>query len=276
MQINDNLKKITVPINNLLQSLRWTKSSYTIFSGFILLILLIMYVWWPLVVEYFSFFQTDISIWSQIDKLLIGIFLFMSIMIMAQADIKKDLPIILIGLVGGLVIESWGTQTEIWTYYTNERPPLWIIPAWPIASLSIHRVYLFLLQISKKIKEILFITFYWVMLPSFYVLMLIFVWPTVSKSLTILALFFSLILILTPKDHRSNVLVFIAGSSLGYFLELWGTTRLCWTYYNFEQPPLFAVFAHGMAAVAFLRVYLLFNVFAPKLNTFRGKRIFSK
>ena len=43
-------------------------------------------------------------------------------------------------MIGGLVIEAWGTQTLLWTYYTAERPPLWIIPAWPIASLTIDRL----------------------------------------------------------------------------------------------------------------------------------------
>jgi hypothetical protein len=31
----------------------------------------------------------------------------------------------------------------------------------------------------------------------------------------------------------------------------------CWTYYTLETPPLFAVFAHGMAALAFWRSGLL-------------------
>jgi hypothetical protein len=50
------------------------------------------------------------------------------------------------------------------------------------------------------------------------------------------------------------VLTFLAGTGLGYFLERWGTTRECWTYYTHQTPPLFAVFAHGLAAVAFWRV----------------------
>lgn len=60
------------------------------------------------------------------------------------------------------------------------------------------------------------------------------------------------------------VLTFIAGISLGYFLELWGTTRLCWTYYTLDTPPLFAVLAHGMAAVAFWRVKELWLILARK------------
>ena len=74
------------------------------------------------------------------DWLLLGIFLFMSLTIMSKADLKTDSLIVLVGLAGGLVIESWGTQTNLWFYYTAERPPLWIIPAWPIASLSIDRI----------------------------------------------------------------------------------------------------------------------------------------
>ncbi len=73
------------------------------------------------------------------------------------------------------------------------------------------------------------------------------------------------VLILTPVDHKAMVLTFIAGSSLGYFLELWGTTRYCWIYYTLQTPPFFAVLAHGMAAVAFWRVVQLFPVFLPKI-----------
>ena len=54
-------------IGSFFDSFKWTKSSYAIFSSFILLILIIMYVWWPLVVEYFSYFREDISIWVQMD-----------------------------------------------------------------------------------------------------------------------------------------------------------------------------------------------------------------
>ena len=78
--------------------------------------------------------------WLYFDWLLVGIFLVMSLLIMAGADLKADGWIVFVGFLGGLVIEGWGTQTEIWWYYTAERPPMWIIPAWPIASLSIDRI----------------------------------------------------------------------------------------------------------------------------------------
>ena len=219
------------------------------------------------------------------DWLLLSIFAAMSLLIMAGADLRADALIVFVGFAGGLVIESWGTQTELWIYYTRERPPLWIIPAWPIASLSIDRLTRLLnhllqrinlqpltsnlqspipnpqLPVSRRVFPIL----YWTIFPTFYALMLAFVWPTRDKSLTVMALLLCGLLTLTPTDHCLAALTFIAGSGLGYFLERWGTTRLCWTYYTRQTPPLFAVLAHGMAAVAFWRTALLFKQVGTKL-----------
>jgi hypothetical protein len=253
-------------LKQMLSFLRWTHASYILFSGFILLLFLIGYVWWPLLEAYLSYYNPHVSLWRQIDWLLIGNFLFMTIMIMANADIKADLPIIVIGLFGGLAIEGWGTQTSLWTYYTAERPPLWIIPAWPIASLAIDRLYRLIKLGVAKAPEKLFKILYWILLPAFLALMVVFIIPTLDKSLTILSLALCIFLILTPVDHRSTALIFIAGSGLGYFLELWGTTRLCWTYYTHQTPPLFAVLAHGMAAVAFWRVLKLYQIIRPRFT----------
>jgi hypothetical protein len=246
--------------------LKWTRSSYYLFSGFLLLLFLIGYVWWPLVEEYLSYFRPDIPVWRQIDWLLIGNFLFMSVMIMASADLKRDLPILAIGMVGGLAIEGWGTQTELWTYYTNERPPLWIIPAWPIASLSIDRLYRMLELGTHRIPDRVLHWVYWAIFPAFFALMLGFVTPTMDKSLTLLAILMVSLLIVSLRGQRGAVLVFLAGSGLGYFLELWGTTRKCWTYYTFQTPPFFAILAHGMAAVAFWWGLRLYHQIQPGLT----------
>jgi hypothetical protein len=101
--------------------------------------------------------------------------------------------------------------------------------------------------------------------------MLTFTAPTLDKPLTIMALILVSFLILTPTDHRGTVLTFLAGSGLGYFLERWGTTRLAWTYYTHQTPPLFAVLAHGMAAVSFWRIFLLYKTFEPRLKRFLPK-----
>jgi hypothetical protein len=248
-------------------ALGWTRSSYILLSGFIVTCGLIVYIWWPLAEEYLALVKATEQWWRYIDWLLIGNFVAMSLLIMAGADLKTDLPIVLIGLAGGLVIESWGTQTLLWTYYTNERPPLWIIPAWPIASLSIDRLVRLmdrLIPAGWGTKP--FAPIYVLIFASFAGLMIPFVWWTRAESMTITALALCAFLILTPTHWRIAALTFLAGSGLGYFLEVWGTTRLCWTYYTGQRPPVFAVLAHGMAAVAFWRVRLLYDVLWPRLT----------
>jgi hypothetical protein len=252
--------------------IRWTHSSTILISGFFLVIFLIIYIWWPLAEEVLSYIDWKGAWWLYIDWLLIGIFLFMSLTIVARADLRRDSLIILVATIGGLVIESWGTQTKLWFYYTSERPPLWIIPAWPIATLSIDRLTRTFSYFVPKVNERLYRFLYWVTFATFYFLMLIFVAPTFNKSYTILALLLCTLLILTPTDHRAALLIFIAGSGLGYFLELWGTTRQCWTYYTYQTPPLFAVLAHGMAAVAFWRTGLLFKTVGLKFQSYFLRR----
>lgn len=251
--------------------LGWTRHSYYLMSAFLLVCVLIVYIWWPLVEQYLSYADGRFPWYYYVDWLLIGIFVFMSMSIMARADLKTDGLIVFVGLCGGLVIESWGTQTNLWHYYTAERPPLWIIPAWPTASLSIDRITRGLNFLAKWVAKtaasqgpafvsslaIVEKTLYWLTFGSFYLLMLWFVAPTFDKSYTIGALLICALMILTPTDYRMAFLVFVAGAGLGYFLEVWGTTRECWIYYTNETPPLFAVLAHGMAAVAFWRTGLL-------------------
>jgi hypothetical protein len=266
-------------LRRFLSLLGWTRSSSVLLGGFFLICGLIVYVWWPLAKEAFAYVDWTGPWWLYMDWLLLGIFLFMSLTIIAQADFRRDMLIVFVGTMGGLVIESWGTQTNLWHYYTAERPPLWIIPAWPIASLSIDRITRILnwgiKNLSTKntnkrerkiFSDLLFKSLYWFIFIGFYGLMLIFVAPTFGKSYTIMALLLVALLTLTPTDYRYAVLTFLAGAGLGYYLELWGTTRQCWMYYTNQTPPFFAVLAHGMAAVAFWRAVLMAKLVWRKLT----------
>lgn len=280
----DLIKKY--PMKKLNHTLGFSRQSYALFSIFLLTCFLIVYVWWPLVVDYLSIMDGSRPWYDNIDWLLLGIFGFMSLSIMIGADLKTDSLIILVGLCGGLVIESWGTQTNLWHYYTSERPPLWIIPAWPIASLSIDRITrgLGVIQsaitrkfaqnaVLKRLEKLVYL----VTFTGFYILMLYFVFPTIKQPYTVISLLICAGLILTPPDRRKSLLVFMAGSALGYFLERWGTTRECWMYYTNQKPPIFAVFAHGMAAVAFWRAGILLQMFLKKkareLRMYQQKKV---
>jgi hypothetical protein len=262
----------------ILSLLGWSRSSSVLLGGFFLICGLIAYIWWPLAQEAMAYIDWNGAWWRYMDWLLLGIFTFMSLTIIAHANLGRDALIVFVGMCGGLVIESWGTQTNLWHYFTAERPPLWIIPAWPIASLSIDRImrgvdWGIKRLSTKNTKELeeknfepfVFKVLYWIIFISFYALMLYFVAPTFGKSYTVLALILVGLLTLTPTDHRYAVLTFVAGAGLGYFLEVWGTTRQCWTYYTFQTPPFFAVLAHGMAAVAFWRAGLMVKLVWGKL-----------
>jgi hypothetical protein len=263
--------------------LGWTRSSSVLLGGFFLICGLIVYVWWPLAQAAIAYVDWKGPWWQYMDWLLLGIFAFMSLTIIAHADMRRDALIVFVGMVGGLVIESWGTQTNLWHYYTAERPPLWIIPAWPIASLSIDRITRGLGWGTEKLLNTkgpqglhespkgisslsMFKYLYWFIFIGFYLLMLYFVAPTFDKSFTIMALLLVALLTMTPTDHRYATLTFLAGAGLGYFLERWGTTRECWTYYTAQTPPFFAVLAHGMAAVAFWRAGLMVKLVWEKLS----------
>lgn len=265
----------------------WTRDSSLLLGGFFVTIFLIVTIWWPLAQEYLAYVDWHGPWWRYLDWLLLGIFGFMSVTIITRANLKTDLLIVFVGLCGGLAIESWGTQTNLWHYYTAERPPLWIIPAWPIASLCIDRITRFLdwfiktfttestennffkISVDSVRSVVNSRTLYWLTFAFFLSRMLVFVAPTFDKSFTWLALGLCILLILTPTDHRFAFLTFAAGAGLGYYLELWGTTRECWTYYTNQTPPLFAVLAHGMAAVAFWRA-------GRVLKTMWGRLGFSK
>lgn len=230
-----------------------SRSGYLLLSLLIATIALIGVVWWPLLEDYLGTFDPHTPWWVQVDWLLIGIFLAMSVLIVWRADVRRDLTWIGVGFAGGLVIESWGTQTALWTYYTLERPPLWILPAWPVATLAIVRLVGIVRPAFERLPDRGAAWLYAAAFSAFAWLMLLFVWPTRDRWLTLAASGLCAFLILTPRQTRLTLATFAAGSGLGFFLELWGTTRLCWTYYTLETPPLFAVLAHGMAAVAFWR-----------------------
>jgi hypothetical protein len=250
--------------------LGWRRSSLALLGGFLLTILVIAYFWWPLAAEYLAYIDWDGAWWWYIDWLLIGIFLFMTLAVMTHANLRTDAVIILVGAAGGLVIESWGTQTNLWFYYTAERPPPWIIPAWPIASLTIDRITRLLNYGLQKASlgrfDTAFRTAYILTCAGFFILMVSFVWPTLGQSMTLFSLGLCVLLFLSERDHRMAFLSFAAGAGLGYFLELWGTTRACWTYYTFQMPPLFAVLAHGMAAVAFWRANRVTGMLFRRIN----------
>jgi hypothetical protein len=197
-------------------------------------------------------FRRYLDLSRGMDWLLFFVWGWMSALLCWGLSPARDLARAAVGLGGGLFIESWGTVTSLWWYFTAERPPVWILPAWPVAAIAIDRMSR-MLDRAVPDWDLRFV--WWSTLPAFVVTMTHFVWPYVDEPLTKVAIVAMLGVLVAPGGTiRQDVTLMLAGSSLGWFLEYWGTSRHCWNYYTHEIPPFPAVLAHGFAAVAFQRV----------------------
>lgn len=208
------------------------------------------------------------------DPLLWGIWAFMTAVLCWNIDAKRDLARIAVGFVGGLMIEAWGTQTNLWFYYTQERPPLWIIPAWPVSAIAIDRISRAIDHLFKSFK---LEKLWWFMVIAFSTLMINFVGPSMHHWTSVGAFILVFVVFAIPDYRRQDMTLMLGGSLLGIFLEYWGTSRYCWTYYTREIPPIFAVFAHGMASIAFQRgAAILDQKFFKKSVNIRRIKLTSK
>lgn len=198
--------------------------------------------WWDLV---------DLD--QPFDYLLAGIWLLMAALMAWRFRPRADVLLAVVALGGGFVIEWWGTSTELWTYFTRERPPLWIIPAWPVAALSTDRLAWVLDRAWPAGYERACKIAYWIVLPLFIVAMVRFMAPSWPMLASQVVLGLMLGVLVSTKTTRRDLTLFVMGTALGWFLEYWGTTRECWTYYTGETPPLTTALAHGFASVAFGR-----------------------
>ncbi|MEQ1507759.1 MAG: hypothetical protein ABMB14_36360 [Myxococcota bacterium] len=186
------------------------------------------------------------------DWLLAGIWVFMTALLCWGIAPRRDLVRAAIGFGGGMYIEAWGTVTSIWWYFTAERPPIWILPAWPVAAIAIDRLSRALDVVIPADADLRWV--WWGTLPPFVVMMTVFVAPYLHEPLTWVSVAAMVAVVVWPGRLRQDVTLMLAGAGLGVFLEYWGTSRHCWNYYTAEIPPIAAVFAHGFASVAFQRI----------------------
>lgn len=200
----------------------------------------------------------------RMDWLLFGIFLFFLICTSLDPNLRLDLATVAAGFAGGTVIEIWGTQTGLWYYYTGEKPPLWILPAWSASALAnekLQRAMMRLLPESWREKIIsdagggkeVRVLHAFIAAP----LLLFFLYwssPTITQPISIAVTLLIFTAICRHRFPYYAFSLFFAGAVLGIFLEIWGTTRHCWNYYDGKTPSPFPILGHGMAGVAFWRL----------------------
>jgi hypothetical protein len=160
---------------------------------------------------------------------------------------KRDVALAVAGFALGLLAEWWGTVTELWTYFTNERPPLWILFAWPIATLAIDRVGRAFTLLTTRLPAIR--VWYWTAMTMVFGSFAVWASSTVREPVSCLVAFVAIVTLVTSRTHARDVALLLGGTALGYLLERWGTTRECWVYHTGETPPPIACVAHGFVAV---------------------------
>lgn len=197
--------------------------------------------------DYVSFAPEDF------DPLLVFCWLLMVVLAGFRFAPRRDLPLAAVAFAGGALIETWGTRSGLWTYFTHEKPPLFILPAWPVAALATERLARVAARLIARLGDRAVRALRAAALVAFCTLLFVWTAPGRAHPTTMLAYALVAITCVTGKDAREDLTRFVAGALLGWLLEYWGTTRLCWTYWDGKTPPLAAVLSHGFATVAFAR-----------------------
>lgn len=194
--------------------------------------------------EYVSF--------ADADALLVVCWVLMAALMARGVDTSRDGRLALVAFFGGAFIESWGTRAGLWTYFTREEPPLFILPAWPAAALATERIARSAEVVFARV-QVPWRALYAIAMVVFVVVLVRNGAPGYEHPLTLAAGALVLLTIFTGDDRRADLARFVAGSLLGYLLERWGTTSACWTYWTGGTPPLWSVLSHGFATIAFAR-----------------------
>ena len=190
---------------------------------------------------------------GDIDGLLICAWAGMTALLCWNPQPARDLALAAVALAGGFGFEWWGTHAQLWSYFTNETPPAWILPAWPVAALAVARIALLLARVGSELR-VNWQLIYWGVMLLFAVGMVRFMWPSIHLWPSQAACGLIVLVVALGKPHRRDLCLFLAGTGLGFLLEYWGTTRQCWTYYSGQTPPFMAAAAHGFAQVCFVRL----------------------
>lgn len=192
---------------------------------------------------------------EDLDPLLGACWIGMAALATFRVELRRDLTLATVALAGGALIEAWGTRSGLWTYFTNEQPPLFILPAWPAAALATERVVWFFDRKLPAQLPLAWPRVYGIALLLFAAWLAYWTRPGWGHPLTWVAWGCVAVTAFTGEasGRRADLARFAAGTLVGIPLEYWGTSRGCWTYWSGEIPPVIAVLSHGFATVSFAR-----------------------
>ncbi|MFH1723565.1 MAG: hypothetical protein ABII00_02970 [Elusimicrobiota bacterium] len=144
----------------------------------------------------------------------------------------RDLALFLAASVAGYAVEAWGTRTGLWSYYTGEAPPLWIVPGWPLGALIFDRVAPRAREaFSRRIPERWQVVGYWALAAAALLAFLRFSVPAMGHPGT-WAVFAALAAaFVCGREPKRDFWLIVTGMVYVFFADFWGTTNNCWRYY---------------------------------------------
>jgi len=153
--------------------------------------------------------------------------------LLLRADLVRDATMAALAAFVGFAAEAWGTRAGLWTYYTGERPPAWIVPAWPMGALVVERLALWAEQRWGSGPGAGFWrTGYRLLAASCAAVVLVFCWPWlhIPGTWAVLALVVAALAFQTGGERDSWRLG--VGLCTVLLADTWGTTNGCWRYYT--------------------------------------------
>lgn len=154
-------------------------------------------------------------------------------MLLFKADWRRDAPLAALAGAAGFAAEAWGTRTGLWTYYTGEQPPLWIIPAWALGAPVMERLSALAQQHwGARFGPGTMRAGYWALAAAALAWMSVFLWPwSHHPSAWVVLLLAAAVLMLRPAASR-GFWTLAVGMLMVSLADTWGTTNNCWRYYT--------------------------------------------
>jgi len=244
--------------------LGFNRTSFLTLAALLVTILFLIFRWPQLAAAEWNAMARHPDWWLHADWLLICLAAFFIFCTAFDAHPRLDISTVAAGMIGGAIIEVWGTRAGVWYYYTHERPPLWILPAWGMSALSNERLQRILMHYLPASWQEELLTgrigqpvWRWIYGFTMTGAVAFFLWwsrgyLTHPATWVVLALIVSALV--SGKYPAYAMSLFFTGALLGIFLEIWGTTRHCWNYYDGKTPSPFPIMGHGVAAICFWKM----------------------
>lgn len=155
-----------------------------------------------------------------------------------------DAAVMLLAFAGGWAVEAWGTRLGIWSYYTGERPPLWIVPAWSVGAALVERLG----EAARARWGPAPRAAYWAAAAAAFAVCVLTCRPFLAAPQAWAGLALVGAALAAKPAEADEFWTLTAGFCAVFFADLWGTTNGCWSYYLAGRAGgLWRGIAFGMA-----------------------------